>query len=288
MMSLFSRNKCDDKDGEKCGATVDRRDMVYSYDIPYKEISEKYLSELCKQKEEYEEMIMYWMKKYEESVKERDASNDKRKQLQSNYDELESKFQLANEENLKHKEIMKTLEKEKNDLITRSRETVQMFVNEQKEKEKFQHECAKLRCEKYALQQEMLLSVEIQKKLQNISKTMQSKLTSEEQKVVLLEEKIESFKEEAKESSTQYEKLQHSYTKEVKEGRYLREDIEQMKYKIQLSANNDAKMLGHVKGLKKQLSCCLGWPSNKKMLAVLNIEDLLEDNIYYHNSSLAT
>jgi len=173
-------------------------------------------------------------------------------------------------------------------LITRSRETVQMFVDEQKEKEKFQRECAKLRCEKYAFQQEMSLSVEIQKKLQTIAKTMQSKLTSEEEKVAQLEEKLESLKVEAKESSTQYENVQHNYTKEVKEGRYLREDIEQMKYKIQLSANNDAKMLGHVKGLKKQLSCCLGWPSNKKMLAVLNIEDLLEDNIYYHNSSLAT
>jgi len=77
MLSLFNRSKCEDKGGEK----VDRRDIVYSYDIPYKEISEKYLSELCKQKEEYEEMIMYWMKKYEESVKERDASNDKRKQF---------------------------------------------------------------------------------------------------------------------------------------------------------------------------------------------------------------
>jgi len=81
MLSLFNRSKCEDKGGEKDGEKVDRRDIVYSYDIPYKEISEKYLSELCKQKEEYEEMIMYWMKKYEESVKERDASNDKRKQF---------------------------------------------------------------------------------------------------------------------------------------------------------------------------------------------------------------
>jgi len=285
MLSLFSRNKCD----ENGGATVDRKDMtVYSYDIPYKDISEKYLSQLCKQKEEYEVMIMYWMKKYEESVKETNESNDRRKQLQSNYDELESKFQLANEENLKHKEIIKNLEKEKKDLITRSCETVQMFVDEQKEKEKFQHKCAKLRCEKYAFQQEMLLSVEIQKKLQSIAKNMQSKLTSEEEKVVQLEEKIESFKVEAKESSKLYENLQHNFTKEVKEGRYLREDIEQMKYKIQLSANNDAKMLDHVTELKKRLSCCLGWPSNKKMLAVINIEDLLKDNIYYHNSLLAT